>query len=136
MQADRAIEQEVLDVLSGLNDQLAARDLDGVLGLFVADADVTLIGSEAGEIAVGPAELRAFFQRIFARAGTFQFEWHSCRVSAHGDVAWFFADVLARYSAPEGVANVPYRTTGVLERRGDRWLLVHYHGSEPASAQE
>ncbi len=104
--------------------------------MFVSDPDVTLIGSEAGEIAVGPAELRAFFKRIFARAGTFQFEWRTCRVSAQGDVAWFFAEVLAHYSEPEGAANVPYRTTGVLERRGDRWLLSHYHGSEPANAQE
>jgi hypothetical protein len=72
MHADDAIQQQVLAVLGAFNNQLAARDLDGVLGLFVSDPDVTLVGSEAGEIAVGPGELRAFFLRIFARAGTFR----------------------------------------------------------------
>lgn len=136
MQGHDAIEQEVLGVLGAFNDQLTARDLDGVLGLFVSDPDVTLVGSEAGEIAVGPRELRAFFQRIFARTGSFRFEWRTCRVSAEGDVAWFFADAVARYSEPEGVASVSYRTTGVLKRHGDRWLFAHYHGSEPVNVQE
>jgi ketosteroid isomerase-like protein len=136
MHADDAIEQQVLGVLGAFNDQLAARDLDAVLGLFVSDPDVTLVGSEAGEIAVGPGELRAFFRRIFARTGTFRFECSTCRVSAEGDVAWFFADGLARYSEPEGVTSVPYRTTGVLKHRGDRWLFAHYHGSEPVNVQE
>jgi ketosteroid isomerase-like protein len=136
MQPDDAIQQQVLGVLGAFNDQLAARDLGGVLGLFVSDPDVTLVGSEAGEIAVGPGELRAFFERIFARAGTFRFEWRTCRVSAEGDVAWFFADAIAHYGEPEGVASVPYRTTGVLKRRGDRWVLAHYHGSEPVNVQE
>jgi ketosteroid isomerase-like protein len=136
MHADDAIEQQVLGVLGAFNDQLAARDLDGVLGLFVSDPDVTLVGSEAGEIAVGPGELPAFFQRIFARPGTFRFEWRTCRVSAEGDVAWFFADAVAHYREPEGVASVPYRTTGVLTRRGDRWLFAQYHGSEPVNGQE
>jgi uncharacterized protein (TIGR02246 family) len=136
MQADDAIEQQVMDVLGAFNDHLARRDLDGVLGLFVSDSDVTLVGSEAGETAFGPAELRAFFERIFARVGTFQFEWRTCRISAEGEVAWFFADAVAHYGEPEGVASAPYRTTGVLKRHRDRWLLAHYHGSEPARAQE
>ncbi len=135
MHADDAMEQQVLGVLGAFNDQLAARDLDGALGLFGSDPDVTLVGSEAGEIAVGPGELRAFFQRIFARAGTFRFEWRTCHVSAESDVAWFFADAVAHYSGPEGVASAPYRMTGVLTRRGDRWLFAQYHGSEPVTEE-
>lgn len=135
MKANDATEREVLDVLRAFTDHLAARDLEGVLGLFVSDPDVTLVGSEAGEIAIGPSELRAFFRRIFARPGTFRFEWRTCRVSAGGAFAWFFADALAHYSEPGNDATVPYRTTGVLARRGDRWRLAHYHGSEPARTQ-
>lgn len=136
MKADDETGREVLGVLRAFNDRLAARDLEGMLGLFVSDPDVSLVGSEAGEIAFGPSELRAFFQRLFARPGTFRFEWRTCRVSAGRDVAWFFADSLAHYSEPGNAASVPYRTTGVLARRGDRWRLAHYHGSEPVSLQE
>ena len=136
MKADDETEREVLEILRAFNDHLAARDLKAVLGLFVSDPDVTLVGSEVGEIAVGPSELRAFFRRVFARRGTFRFEWRTCRVLAGGDVAWFFADTLAHYNEPENAATVPYRTTGVLVRRGDRWRLAHYHGSEPVSLHE
>ena len=136
MKADDETEREVLGVLRAFNSQLAAHDLEGVLGLFVSDPDVILVGSEVGEIAIGPSELRAFFQRIFARPGTFRFEWRTCRVSVEGDVAWFFADTLAHYSEPGNAVTVPYRTTGVFARRGDRWQLAHYHGSEPVSVRE
>ena len=69
--------------------------------------------------------------RLFARPGTFSFEWRSCTVSARGDFAWFFVDAAARYTEHEHAATVSYRTTGILERREDRWLFVQYHGSEP-----
>jgi len=131
MRADRETEKAVLAVLDAFNDTLGRRDIEATLALFVPDADVTLVGSEAGETATGPSELRSFFERIFARPGTFCFEWRSCTVSARGDVAWFFADTAARYTEHEHVATVSYRTTGILERREDRWLFVQYHGSEP-----
>jgi ketosteroid isomerase-like protein len=131
MRADRETEKAVLAVLGAFNDALGRRDVEATLALFVPDADVTLVGSEPGESAVGPAELRTFFERICARPGTFSFDWRSCLVSARGQVAWFFADTTARYTEHDHVASVTYRTTGILERRGARWLLVHYHGSEP-----
>lgn len=52
-------------------------------------------------------------------------------VAARGDVAWFFADALAGYTENEQVTSVVYRTTGVLEHQENRWLIAHYHGSEP-----
>ena len=133
MRADQETERAVLAVLDAFNDALGRRDLEATLALFVTDADVTLVGSEVGETATGPSELRSFFERIFARPGTFFFEWRSCTVSARGEVAWFFADAAARYTEHERVATVSYRTTGILEWREDRWLFVQYHGSEPIS---
>ena len=131
MQADSETEGLVRGALDAFNEMLAQRDLEGILGLFVSDADVSLAGSEAGEIAIGRSELRSFFERIFRRAGTFNFDWRSCQVSAQGDVAWFFADATASYTEGENITAMPYRTTGILERRGNRWLFAHYHGSEP-----
>lgn len=133
MRADTETEHAVLAVLDAFNETLGRRDVDATLALFVSDADVTLIGSEADESAEGPPELRAFFEAIFRRPGTFRFEWGKCTISSRGDVAWFFADATARYTEDQHVAAVPYRTTGILERREDRWLLAHYHGSEPVS---
>lgn len=135
MQADEDIEAAVRAVLRAVNDALERRDLDGLLTLFASDPDVSLIGSEAGETAVGPSELRMFFEGLFARAGTFSFDWDSSTVSARGDIAWFVADASTRYLEGQHVTEIPYRTTGILERQQDRWLLIHYHGSEPVPPQ-
>jgi ketosteroid isomerase-like protein len=131
MRADRSTEKEVMAVLDAVNEALERRDLGATLALFVGHPDVTLIGSEEGETATGPSELRSFFERLLARPGTFRFGWRSCTVSARGDVAWFFADAIAHYTENDHVASVDYRTTGVLEREENHWLFAQYHGSEP-----
>jgi ketosteroid isomerase-like protein len=99
MRADQEAERAVLALLDAFNDALGHRDLDATLALFVADADVTLVGSEEGETATGPSELRSFFERSFARPGTFCFERRLCTVSARCDVAWFFADTMPLHGA-------------------------------------
>lgn len=134
MRADRETERAVVAVLDAFNAALRDRDLEAIVALFVPDADVTLVGSDAGETAIGPLDLRSFFERIFARAGTFNFDWHSCTVSARGEVAWFFGVGTARYTEHDHVTTVSYRTTAILEQRQDQWLFVHYHGSEPVGA--
>ena len=82
------------------------------------------MGSEADEVATGPDEIRHHLQRILARPVTYRWEWKSRKVSAAGSVAWLVADALA--------SGHPYRMTVVLEKRGGRWLVMQFHGSEPA----
>lgn len=135
MRADAETETRVRGAFDALSERCGQRDLEGILALFSSDADVSLVGSEAGETARGPSELRSFFERLFRRPGTFSFDWRSREISARGDVAWFFADATAIYTEGENVTTVPYRTTGILQRENNRWLIVHYHGSEPAQAQ-
>lgn len=135
MRADTETETLVRGTFDALSEMCAQRDLEGILALFSSDADVSLVGSEAGETARGPSELRSFFEQLFRRPGTFSFDWRSREISARGDVAWFFADATAIYTEGENVTTVPYRMTGILERENNRWLIAHYHGSEPAQAQ-
>jgi uncharacterized protein (TIGR02246 family) len=135
MRADTETETLVRGTFDALSEMCAQRDLEGILALFSSDAGVSLVGSEADETARGPSELRSFFERLFRRPGTFSFDWRSCDVSVRDDVAWFFADATAIYTEGENVTTLPYRTTGILERENNRWLIAHYHGSEPAHAQ-
>lgn len=131
MRADAETETLVLGTLDALSETCGRRDLEGVLGLFASEVDVSLVGSEAGEIARGPSELRSFFERLFRRPGTFSFEWGAYEISARGDVAWFLAEATATYTEGESVTAVPYRTTAILQRGDSGWLIAHYHGSEP-----
>lgn len=49
-----------------------------------------------------------------------------------GPVAWVTLETTVNISGEQGLKSAPYRITAVLERRGGRWLLAQYHGSEPA----
>jgi hypothetical protein len=128
MQADAATRSEVLLALGELRAAVAERRLEGVLTLFAPDADATLIGSDAGEIAVGPMSLRPFLEDLFDSPDTYSWEWDDVNVSCCGEVAWLWTDGAL---VVNGRSERPYRITGVLERRQGRWLWTLFHGAEP-----
>lgn len=129
MLADAETREEILVTLGELRAALSERRLEGLLTLFAPDADATLIGSSAGEVARGPMEMRPFVERIFASAQTVSWEWDDVSISARGDVAWLW---LEGALVLDGRSDRPYRITGVLERRQGRWLWTLFHGSEPS----
>ena len=59
------VRRAVEEALGALLARMRARDVDGALALFHADAVV--FGSERDECAVGSVELRALLLRLFAR---------------------------------------------------------------------
>jgi len=102
------------------------RDADAIVAAFAPDDDVTLMGSDEEERAVGREELRALAEAI-ASGPRFRFEWSEQQFHVEGDVAWVnAAGVLA---VDDG--RVPYRVTGVFVRRDRRWLWHTHHGSAP-----
>ncbi|MEA2493477.1 MAG: hypothetical protein QOJ29_1388 [Thermoleophilaceae bacterium] len=103
MQADAATREEVLMTLGEFRTAVSQKRIEGVLALFTPDADTTLIGSSAGELARGPMEMRPFLEDVFDSPQTLS--WGSDRA---------------------------YRISGVLERRSGRWLWSLFHGSEPS----
>jgi ketosteroid isomerase-like protein len=129
VQADAQTREEILWTLGELRAAVSERRIEGVLSLFAPDADTTLIGSSAGEIARGPLELRAFLERLFASPQTVGWEWDDVSVSAQGDVAWLW---LEGALVLDGRSDRAYRISGVLERRAGRWLWTFFHGAEPS----
>jgi ketosteroid isomerase-like protein len=129
MQADAATRSEVLYALGEFRAAVAEKRLEGVLALFAPDADTVLIGSSAGETAVGPMEIRPFLEGVFDRPESVSWEWDDVNVSACGEVAWLWLE--GAYTL-DGVSQAPYRISGVLERRQGRWLWTLFHGSEPS----
>jgi ketosteroid isomerase-like protein len=129
VQADAQTREEILWTLGELRAAISERRVEGVLSLFAPDADTTLIGSSAGEIARGPLELRAFLEQLVAAPQTVGWEWDDVSVSSCGDVAWLW---LEGALVLDGRSDRAYRITGVLERRSGRWLWTLFHGSEPS----
>jgi ketosteroid isomerase-like protein len=133
MRADSKTEAEVFAVLERFRKTTSERDLEGVLQLFADDSDVFIMGSEATETALGPVEVKKFFERIFARPVAYHFEWKSRSVSHAQSVAWITIDASVRVLGKDVDRIGPYRITAILEKRGTEWLIVHYHGSEPVA---
>jgi ketosteroid isomerase-like protein len=129
MQAAAEVREEVLLALGELRSAVSERRIEGVLSLFAPDADTTLIGSSAGEVARGPLELRSMLERVFAAPEAISWEWDVVNVASAGDVAWLTAEAAL---VVDGVNARPYRISGVLERRAGRWLWMLFHGSEPS----
>jgi ketosteroid isomerase-like protein len=121
---------QVLQALERFERLVAERD-PALLSEFAEEADVRLVGSEVSEAATGPAEVEALVRRFFGLPVQIRWEWQRRDVSFVGDVAWLFAQGEAVLSGEGGEQRVPYRMTGVLERRGDTWRWRHFHGSEP-----
>jgi len=133
MKADATTEKAVMTILQGFNDASAGKQVEQVLSLFVPDADVFLLGSEEAEKAIGHYELEDFFRRIFSRFTAFSFEWKWHLVSIEGSVAWVFTEGLVHAKTIDQDLNAPYRSTMVLVKRGDKWLIMHAHGSRPTT---
>jgi ketosteroid isomerase-like protein len=128
MQADAQTREEVLLALGEFRAAVSERRLEGVLSLFAPDADATLMGSSAGEIARGPLELRTFLKRIFSSPQRVSWEWDDVSISCAGEVAWLW---LEGALVLDGRSDRAYRISGVLEQRQGRWLWSLFHGSEP-----
>jgi ketosteroid isomerase-like protein len=128
MRADSATEREVFAALDNFFEHLANQRLEEVLAAFAPDADVALYGSEVSEVVIGPDALRGFFERLFERPDGPRFAFRQRRLSSSGGIAWFVAD--AEVTIGPHIAS-PYRLSGVLEKRGERWLWLLFNGSEP-----
>lgn len=136
MKADAKTETAVMKVFEELGEAVGSRDTQRAVSLFAADADVVMLGSAEGEKAVGRRESEEFLDQLWSRPIAYSFEWRWHSVSAEGSVAWVFAEGSVHAKSADQDVSRPYRITLVLANRGDKWLIMHSHGSEPATAGE
>jgi hypothetical protein len=114
----------------------SAGDVDGILGMFSEAETATYAGSEIGEIAAGPVELRRLFTELFARDAVYSFTFPAVTHAQIGAGAiWILAEGEGIERRPQAAQVVfAYRIVGilVLERLQWRWALLS--GSEPSVA--
>ncbi|MGA8848754.1 MAG: nuclear transport factor 2 family protein [Dehalococcoidia bacterium] len=136
MKADPKTEATVMNVVKKWFEAFAQQDIDGVMEFLAPDPDVVVIGTGGDEKCIGLAEIKAVSERFFSQFddASFRIGWHS--VSAAGSVAWVAADIVFNLRAGRQEISMPLRETAVLEKRGDRWLVVQSHDSLPAAGQK
>lgn len=118
------------DALARLTTLLEHRD-PALIDEFADDPDIVVIGSEADEIEIGRDRIARMVKSLAAGPAV-RFEWTQTRSSSSGDVAWLFATGSVVVTDKGTSTRVPYRLTGVLERRNGTWKWRQFHGSEPA----
>lgn len=122
---------EITQAWERLNALVMGKD-KAVLAEFDTSAELVLVGSKHGEIIVGPQAFETHIDRLFALPISFRWEWEKIQVSLAGTIAWVFALGDLVVDNDSGQLRAPYRLTGVLEKRGARWVWRMFHGSEPA----
>lgn len=126
MSAHHGAPNEVLDAVLAA---IAARDLSRTLACFSADREVSVLGSESGETAVGVDEVAAFLDRLYTKREGYRFNFPERRLSTRGDVAWLLAE--GQVTEPGGAMPVPYRLVAVFLRSDAGWRIVLWSGTEP-----
>jgi ketosteroid isomerase-like protein len=127
MQADTSTEAAVRKVLDQFIASYERGDVDGVVDTLVTGPDLVLLGTEADERRVGPAEVRAQFERDISQSSTRSLHLGWTSVSALGDVAWIAADLAIEMTADGRSTSFPVRLTAVLERRDGTWKIAQGH---------
>jgi len=137
MNADSKTEAEVMTALNNFLEAYKNRNWDEVQTYLAPDPDLVVIGIEKDEKRIGLVEVRAMIERDWARteAAISKVDW--AQVSAAGSVAWVVADITYTVKTGRQEKNFPgLRSTTVLEKRADKWLIVQSHFSEPSDYQE
>ncbi len=135
MKADPKIETEVMSVLRKISDSYEQRDINALAALFIPDPDAVMIGTGADEKRVGLAEIKAQAKRDWGQSDSATIKFSDPLVSMAGAVAWVMADATFNVKAGGEELTLGGRMTGVLEKRGDKWLIAQAHFSMPLPGQ-
>ena len=101
-------------------------------GVLSTTATVTYAGSESGEKATGPTELRLLLSDLLGRPMSYSFEFGEITFSEHNEMVWLPADGYGTQTGDDGATETfPYRLTGVLANESAQWRWRLLAGSEP-----
>lgn len=136
MKADATTEQAVLASLHQLTEAYADRDLSAFMSCFAPDADVMLYGTGEDEKRYGLLQIRSQVERDWEQTEQAQMHFDWLSVSAAEPVAWLAAEGAFLLRVAGQKISLPARLTLVLERRENRWLIMHAHFSTPSVSPE
>jgi ketosteroid isomerase-like protein len=129
---------KVKEVVDSFTKTLETEDMVLFEKTFAQDEDMVSFGTDAAERWVGYATLKEAVQNQFDSFENTKMTVRDQVIEIHGsgEVAWFSEiadwDVTAM---GEEVKIKNSRITGVLEKRGNDWVIVQFHASVPVSGQ-
>jgi ketosteroid isomerase-like protein len=136
MKADSATYSAVKATLDNWADSYVKRDIKRMLTCIAPDLDVVMYGTGADEKRIGLSAIQAQAERDWSQTDAAEFILAEPMISCAGSVAWASSEATFRVEMGGQAMAFPARFTGVLEKRGDKWLVVQAHFSLPASGQD
>jgi uncharacterized protein (TIGR02246 family) len=115
-------------VLREMAERYAARDVDGVLALFV-DEGALVVGTGADEVRFGSDQIRAQVQRDISQADSIAIEFGDITVNVVGGAALCFTSAAFAGSAGGQQFELPVRLTAALVETGAGWRIAQFHTS-------
>jgi ketosteroid isomerase-like protein len=135
MKADTMTEAAVKAVLDKVAEGYAKRDMALLRAVLSPDPDLVMYGTGTDEKRIGLAEIQVQVERDWSQADATEVKYGWTSISAAGPVAWVASDAAFMLKAGGQKMNLPVRITFVLEKRGEKWLIVQAHFSFPAAGQ-
>jgi ketosteroid isomerase-like protein len=129
---------EVKQFLENYNKAYEKKDVNALMGMIAPDAGVVFVDSSARGRREGPDQIKKALESEFAEVKSVatQIKWMSARVK--GDVAWFVVEEESMVDTGDDKFPIPSRWSGVLEKRGGKWILVqsHFSFTDPEMEEE
>ena len=125
------IERDVANiraVLYRLTGSYGAKDVDGVLDTFVADAPM-MVGTGIDELRFNADEVRFQVDRDTSEPDALSISMANLRVTVFGDAAFAYADMVIHATFGEQHHRFPVRMTFGLVRTDEGWRVAQAHTS-------
>lgn len=126
------VQAEITGALRRWNDDAGRGDLAAFMSQFEDAGEILLVGSDAGEVFRGRAQIEGWLAKLMAKN---RFSWQMDRVDidSNGGTAWAFVEgaMVVKDAGGKVRFTTPYRFTGVLVKRGEAWVWRLFHGSIP-----
>ncbi len=131
MEADKKIQDEIMAVMDAFCSAYEQRDMAAVLDCMARDDDVITFGAGDDERSQGLEELKEQLARDWSESDEATLEIGKHSVSCAGCCAWIAALAVIHVRLDDEVFDYDTRLTAVFEKRGDKWLIMHWHLSLP-----
>lgn len=127
--------KEVIDQFYHLYE---TQDMDLLNNLIANDDDMINFGTDSVEYWIGPIPLKESFQNQWTAFGEPEITLNDLvvKISESGTVAWYSLFINFKVKFKGELAEWKgARSTGVLEKRKGKWLIVQFHNSMPQVAR-
>lgn len=130
--------EQVKAVLDQYVKMLETEDMEVFSKIVAHDEDMVNFGTDANERLVGWEELKELMQKQFASTENSKLSIKDRVIKVHesGKVAWF-SEIIDWNLESQGqeVELKGLRTTGVLEKREENWIIMQLHYSIPVGEE-